>query len=271
VVQTITCPGLNTLQATADAGAWFLLWKREGLVAMDDQAHRLWLRASLPTHSVVAGGLVLLTENLDRELVAVNRADGNEQWRFEAPAEGDGESGRRSQVIPAAFPSVTVVGDRVIVLTMNFRVFVLSLATGEVIAQAKPAFPGWYVVTDRSIFFKQAFGLSEFDHRELKEVDRIQYRAEVEPLYKGQQVTVNAFCLSEQSVIWTTMHGALMGVSRKPGVDGRRATWCYEIPGGVMPLAEAPVAYGDYLYFTNKGQEPELLCFESASRSSDGL
>lgn len=232
------------------------------LTALNWDGQVIWKRETLPTHVRLREESVLITEKLDRLLVCLKAGTGDELWRFEAP-EGQGDVGRRSQIIPPGFPSVTVVGDRVIVLTMGFRIFILSLETGEVLAQTKPPFPGSYVVTETSIFFKQAFGLSEFNHRELKEVDRIEYRAEIEPLYKGNQTTVNAFCLSEESVIWTTMHGALMGVSRRPGPDGKRVTWCQEIPGAIMPLAEAPVVYGDYLYFTKKGENPELLCFRS--------
>ncbi len=224
-----------------------------------------WKRKTLPTHVRLSAGVVLLTEGFDRVLLCLDARTGDVRWRFEAPPEAEGDAGRRSQVIPAGFPSVTVVGDRVIVLTISFRVFILSLVTGEIIAQAKPPFSGWYVVTDSSIFFKQAFGLSEFDHRELREVDRIEYQAEVEPLYGDRQVSVNAFCLSEESVIWTTMHGALMGVSRKPVQSERRVTWCHDLPGALMPLAEAPVVHGGYLYFTKKGEHPELLCFEGSA------
>jgi hypothetical protein len=34
-----------------------------------------------------------------------------------------------------------------------------------------------------------------------------------------------------------------------------------------MPLGDAPVAYDDYLYFTKKGENPELLCFRSSETS----
>ncbi len=224
----------------------------------------LWRRETLPGHVLVASDRVLITEKRDRQLACLDAQVGTELWRFEAPPEGEEDAGRRSQIIPAGSPSVTVVGEHVIVLTMNFRVIILSLETGEVLGQARAPYPGWYVVTDSSVFFKQAFGLSEFDHRVLKEIDRIEYRAEVEPLYQGKQISVNAFCISEESVIWTTMHGALMGISRKPGPDGERVTWCHEVPGALMPLAEAPVVYGDHLYLTKKGENPELLCFKGS-------
>lgn len=241
-----------------------LIVRREGfLTAIQWDGSVIWKRETLPSHIRLSGQRLLLTERFDRQLVCLDASSGAERWCFEAPPEGKGDDALRSQIIPAGFPSVTVVGDRVIVLTMGFRIFVLLLETGEVLSRAKPPFAGWYLVTDTSIFFKQAFGLSEFDHRELKEVDRIEYRADVEPLYQGRQVSVNAFCLSEESVIWTTGHGALMGVSRKPGPDGRRVTWSHEIPGAIMPFAEPPTLHGNYLYFTKKGTNPELLCFRS--------
>ena len=75
---------------------------------------------------------------------------------------------------------------------------------------------------------------------------------------------MNAFWLSEESVIWTTMHGALMAASRKPGPDGKRLTWCEEIPDALMPIAEPPIGHGDYLYLTRKGENPELYCYKSS-------
>lgn len=232
--------------------------------AIDWEGRILWNREATPGHVVSCGDRLIVSENLERRLVCIDARTGSEIWQFEATPEGAGDDAHRSQVILTGFPSVRVTGSRVVVITMNFRVFVLSLDTGRILNQGRPSSSGCYEVTESSIFFKQPFGLSEFDHREFKEVARIEYEADVAPLYKGRQATVNAFCLTEESVIWTTMHGALMGVSRKPGPDGRRATWCEEIPGALMPLAEAPIPYGDYLYFTKKGSDPELLCFRGS-------
>ncbi len=232
--------------------------------AIDWEGRVLWSREATPGHVVSGGDRLILSENFERRLVCIDAKTGAVIWQFEAPPQGAGDEARRSQVIAAGFPSVRVAGSRVVVITMNFRVFVLSVDSGKILDLGRPTFVGCYEVTESSIFFKQPFGLSEFDHRSLKEVDRVEYETAVAPLYRGMQPTVNAFCLTEESVVWTTMHGALMGVSRKPGPDGRRVTWCEEIPGALMPLAEAPVPHGDYLYYTKKGDKPELLCFRSS-------
>lgn len=213
---------------------------------------------------MTADDQVLLSDNFERRLLCVDARTGAERWSFEATARGVGDVGRRSQIMPAGLPSVTIVGDRVIVITLGGRVVVLALATGDVIAEALVPYAGCYAVTDTSIFFKQAFRMAEFDHRTMVEVDRLEYRADVEPLYGRNEPTVNAVCISDASVVWTTMHGALMAVSRKPGQSGKHTVWSELIPGALMPLGDAPVTYDRYLYFTKRGEAPELLCFRGA-------
>jgi hypothetical protein len=190
-------------------------------------------------------------------------------WDFEPPGRDPSKKVLDQwNRIGTGFPSVVVVGDRVIVTTLDCQVYALSVETGELLAHGRPPFRGAYQVTERSVFFKQAFGLSEFDHREMREVDRIEYRAEVEPLYRGTRPTANAFWLNKESVIWTTMHGALMGVSRKPEAGGRRRVWLEEIPGAIMPIAQSPVGYNGYLYYAAASNELDgpmgLYCYKGS-------
>jgi hypothetical protein len=211
-------------------------------------------------------GLYLVTEDLARTLVCLDAQTGEVHWTFQVPDDRPPSGPMRADRAPfivSGLPSVAVVGEEVLVLSTSPTAPVrrLSLKTGELLAAARPPIWGVYVVTERSIFFKQAFALSEFDHREMREVDRLEYRAEVEPLYKGQDRMVCGMCLTEESVVWTTMQGALMGVSRKRGPDGRRVTWTDHV-GGLIPLGVPPVAFGDYLYYASRAGDG-LRCYRS--------
>jgi hypothetical protein len=163
---------------------------------------------------------------------------------------------------------VVVVGERVLVYPMTGLVYILSLGDGTVLAEVRPPFQGLKLTTERSIFFMSSAGLSEFDHRDLREVDRIDYRECVEPLYKGNRPTVAGYTLTEESVIWCASHGALMGVSRRPGPDGRRATWVHEGLGS-PPIAATPLVFGDHLYWVDHSPQYPLLCFRSVGAAAE--
>ncbi len=196
------------------------------------------------------GERYLIATESGLRLRCLDAVTGKLVWEFEPP--GDELARKpldRGNRIGTGFPSVAIAGDRVIVTTIEGKVHALSGETGELLAVETPPFRGPYLLTDTAVFFLQAFGLSEFDHREMREVERIEFRSEVEPLYQGNRPTVNAFWLTEESVIWTTMHGALMAVSRRPGPGNRRRTWMEDL-GALMPIGVSPLGWGDYLYYS---------------------
>lgn len=203
-------------------------------------------------------GLLFFVEDQGRRASCVAIESGETVWSW-APA-GAVKAGAR---ICTGFPGLVALDSGVLVRLWDGRMFLLGVSDGREIIAGHEREAGAFLVDSSSVFFKHPFGLVEFDYTQMREVRRIDYRIDVEPLYGGNAPTVNAFCLTEESVIWTTMHGVLMGVSRRPGPDGKRVTWKYEVPGAIMPIAEPPVAWGDYLYFTKKGENPELLCFKS--------
>jgi outer membrane protein assembly factor BamB len=248
----------------------YLLRFEERMDAIDHEGTLLWQRPNdaQPGPAVTDGRHFLLVDNGDRRLVCLDALTGAELWTFKPPQERGGGGRDDTNVIMTGFPSLAIVGDRVIVIPNSLRVYSLALQTGEVLAAVRPEFRGWYLVTETSIYFKRQFGLSEFDHREMREVDRIEYQSDVEPLYEGNKPTVRAFWVSQESVIWTTACGSIMAVSRRPGPGGRRTVWMERLPNALIPIASPPVSYGDYLYYGDRGGSLLLYCWRSVESAS---
>lgn len=210
----------------------------------------------------------LIDDCLGSILFCVDGRTGRVEWTFELGSEAERNdflAGRkRLKTIKAGFPSVVSVGERIVVVLEDSTVLTLDARTGKVTGRAQPPFPGIHLVTEKSVFFLQAFGLSEFDHGRLKEVDRIEYRAEAEPVYGKAIPYPCAFWLTHESVIWTDLNGLLVGVSRQAGRGGKRDVWHDRPEKAAMPIADFPLAYGDYLYRAEKGDRLGLYCYRSA-------
>jgi outer membrane protein assembly factor BamB len=223
----------------------------------------LWQRELDAASAVVSGRYLLIGELFPRKLFCFDVHDGTLEWTFEIPAGRE----HRDNELATGEPCVTVVGDRVLAVTHDRRLFALALETGELLAWTRPEFVGWFQVTDEVIYFLQPFGYSVFDHGTMQERHRMEYEAEVRPLYGARPISFNGACITQDAVIWTTMHETLMGISRLPDLDGRRRTWTYQTPG-INPLARAPVVAGDYLYHPTFGERPGMLCFRGATLAS---
>jgi hypothetical protein len=218
---------------------------------------------------IPTAGISLVTGKLNESLIAVDEFSGDVLWRFSAPKTGDRSSRDSTNHICAGYPGLVPIGERVLVTVLDGRVFSLDRRTGEVLSQGRTPVNGSFQVTPTSIFFAQPFCFSEFDHREMREVNRIEYRDEVQPLYGNHAPTLNAFCFSEEAVVWTTMHGALMGISREPCSPGKRTTWIEQKAHVLMPLAVPPLIWGNYMYFRQTSDSVEypcgLLCYRGSS------
>jgi len=236
--------------------------------AFDWSGCSLWRHSSCGT-VIPTPGICLIRENLGESLVGLDDSTGTLIWRFSAAKSGDRDGRDTSNEIWGGYPSVVVLGDRVLVVVVDGRVFSLDRRTGEVLSQGRTPVNGSFQVTPTSIFFAQPFCFSEFDHREMREVNRIEYRDEVQPLYGNHAPTLNAFCFSEEAVIWTTMHGALMGVSREPCFPGKRTTWIEQKAHVLMPLAVPPLIWGNHMYFRQTSDSVEypcgLICYRGSS------
>jgi hypothetical protein len=236
--------------------------------AFDWSGKSLWRHGSFGS-IIPTPGICLIRENLGESLAALAESSGNLLWRFSASKTGDRGPRDISNEISSGLPSVVVLGDRVIVIVVDGRVFSLDRRTGEVLSQGRTPVNGSFQVTATSIFFAQPFCFSEFDHRLMCEVNRLEYREHVEPLYGKQPRTLNAFCFSEESIIWTTGHGALLGISRKDSSLGKRATWMDQKNDVLMPMATPPLILGGYLYYRRMGTSTApacgLLCYRGSS------
>lgn len=248
--------------------------RRRLFEAIDREAKVLWSRASDLGHVTSTEDRFLITGMADgylhRVLHCLDAATGQCLWTSRPWAVAGLSLSDGSSELAAGFPSVAIVGDRVIV-TLRDRVIALSLESGEVLASGRPPFLGAHLVSETATFFKGPFALSVFDHREMCEIDRIEYRPDVEPLYQGRAPSVTGFWLTQQSVVWTTMHGDLMAVSRELTHEGR-AVWIDTVPNAIMPIGVSPVAHGNFLYLTllsRRNEDLSILCWESTSSIGD--
>jgi len=255
------CQGLSTdtaapLIRSLERASLNLLWERSGFGSCTSAEQKY-----------------LLDDERRTVLRCVDAKTGNVEWTFEVAPDAGRAAFRdgQKQLVPirAGFPSVVAVDKRVIVVLEDSTVCSLELATGKLLARARPPFSGIHLVTETSVFFLQASGLSEFDHRTMKEVGRIEYGRDVEALYGKEHPYACAFWLTEESVIWTTLNGVLIGVSRKTDKSGKRVVWSDRPEKAVMPIGEFPLAYGDYLYRAEKGDRLGLYCYRSASPRAD--
>jgi len=243
----------------------YLLAGGAGVDAVDLSGTFLWRHDAPVGHALAAQDRFIVSEDLERTLVCLDANRGQVVWRFIPPPMGGGDSARRSQTMPMGFPSVTVSGGRLVAITMDFRVFVLSLQSGEVLLSSSVSATGVPALTAESIFFIAPHGYVEITRDSLTEVVRADYRDEVAPLYGSHHLTINAACVHDAAIVWTTMDGAVMAIERDK-IDGRWKVWSDEVPDALMPLGIAPQAHDGHVYVAHRGPNPELLCYESVAR-----
>jgi len=255
-----TAKGPNgTIQAVTDSIVLLYVAGETAYQAIDRAGQVLWSHSCGPWLATSSGESILIAEDFGRRLRCIGALTGSTTWVFDVPPR-DGPGPQQHEIV-IGDPGVAVVEREVVVTLRDGRVLVLDLEDGELLRTGEPPLFGNFVVTHDSMYFQQPFTLSQYDHRRMTEVSRLEYQKDVAPLYRDQPATSNAFCLSERAIIWTTMHGALMGISRELK-EGRRAAWSDEIPGSVMPFAVPPVIYGNYLYYSPMGREMPLLVWE---------
>jgi hypothetical protein len=237
------------------------------LETIDRAGKVLWRIENEGSRGVVANTAdrLIALRDFSYRLSCLSVANGEPLWDFQAKAEyGGGEGDDSAQVI-----EVAVVGNRVVAVVRNARVFSLSLETGEILKAGRAEFVGIPRISGTSVFFVQPGGYSEFSHLEMAEVSRDEYRDLIPSLYKGPP-TVHAFVLTTESLVWTTREGALMGVGRD--MKKPRTVWRHLIPGSLMPILRHPFVYRDALYFESTGLVQEarrLVRFVSAGAGKE--
>ncbi len=234
------------LVSRPDRGVWAVDW--DGKVA--------WERAQRGQLVVaVRADAFYVTENLDRRLSCVEAATGRVRWSR--------EFGVR---VVSWGSGVVALEQALLVRTHDGRMLRLELVDGSIVDEYRLPASGLVQVTEDEVFVKWPFECATYDHS-LRERERLTYRSEIEPAYAGQRPTVNAFCVTEKALFWTTMGSTLMGVSRRC-MGPARTAWSFPVPGAIMPIAEPPVAREPYLYLRRKSEDSELLCFRADNPSA---
>ncbi len=251
----------GTIQAVTESVVLLYVSGDTAYHAIDRTGRVLWRHSCGPWLARSSGQRILIAEEFGRRLRCIRAETGSTSWLFEVPPRGGG--GPQQNEIVIGDPGVAIVEQEVIVTLRDGRVLVLDLEGGELLRAGEPPAFGNFVVTRDWLYFQQPYALSQYDYRQMAEVSRIEYEREIAPLYRNQPATSNAFCLSEHAIIWTTMHGALLGVSRE-STGNRRAAWSDDLHGYLMPFAVPPVVYGNYLYYSPMGNEMPLLVWESS-------
>lgn len=253
-------------------GDLLLLYGSGNLQAIDITGRRIWQQEIDSAPLARDDNLLVARHTSSNTIGCLDLTTGEERWRRSLPPEqGTRDYAMASSRVIGGEPSLAIVGDRVLAIPQNhMRVFSLSLDNGEIIDVGRAPFRArYFVVTEDFVYLKDDFRLSTFDHREMKEVDRIEFKKEVEPLYAGEtRVTSNAFCLTEKTIFWNTSNGALVGLSRTCDDQGQRVIWVEQIPGALTPESLPPICFRDNLYFNNWGYPPQLICYQAAAPSS---
>jgi hypothetical protein len=239
------------------------------LVAIDRESFApIWKHTALSPQNTSFGERYLIQDKLATILRCLDAGTGEVLWHVDLSESRFWEKRQAPPPEPLkivqGYPSVVVVGDRVLVVLNDARVCVLDPESGEVLDIVRTGIEAprgvvrpMHLITDTSIFYLHAFGMVEFDHRSMKEASRIEFRKEVEPHYaKVRGIPYPcAFWLSAESVIWTNLSGLLIGISREPGKDGSRTVWADWMPGALVPIAQFPLAFGEYIYFSEYGEK----------------
>jgi len=244
----------------------FAIWESRAnrLVCVARNGVERWSRTGLPTQVVSTSDHVVVAEDRGAAVTCVDAETGGETWRFAA---ADGRSMLDGNIV-AGYPSLAVVDDKVLLVSFD-RLRVLRLDDGRLEADVRPPIGGAFFVSTSSVFFHNGSVISEFDHRRFIEVDRLECAKELDALYGTQRHTVNGMWVTKASILWSTMHGALMGVARRRAAGGL-VTWSHDV-GGIMAISVPPRTTDDYLYYTrvsgNTAREADwgdLQCFGSA-------
>lgn len=260
-----------------------LVWMPVGqtggdVAAIDRESYApLWKHAALGQHTSF-GERYLIQDKLATILRCLDAASGEVLWHVDFSESRFWEKRQAPPLEPLkivqGYPSVVVVDDRLLVVLNDTRLCVLAPDSGEVLDLVRPGIEAprgfvrpMHLITETSIFYLHAFGMVEFDHRSMKQVSRIDFQREVEPHYaKAKGIPYPcAFWLSEESVIWTNMSGLLIGVSRTAGRNGTRTVWADWMPGALVPVAQFPLAFGEYIYFPEYGEKKVgLHCYRGS-------
>lgn len=240
--------------------ACVVTWTEGELVVTEWSGRVRWRRSSLPNHVLLDGERTFLVDEIGCRLVCLDSTSGADKWELRAPEERK----QPTDWFLAGFPSIAIVRGHLIVIGRDGRVQVVDRETGAIKAMVMPPYIGSFLVSETSVYFFRLSGWSELDLTTLRETARQEYDAEV--AHMQGRVLPAAYWISEESVLWTTLGGQVMGVSRFPDESGKRVWWSDDLKS-TLAIAEPPVHEGGYLYVGTKGRPGsagELICYRSA-------
>jgi hypothetical protein len=248
----------GSLQA-ADEGC-VVAWTEGELVVTEWTGRVRWRRKTLPNHVLLDGARMFLVEAVGCRLVCLDSMTGAEKWDLRAPEE------RRQPTdwLLAGFPSVAVVGERLILIGRDGRVQLVEPGTGTITATTMPRHVGSFLVSESAVYFFSRSGWSALDVSTLTETAQQEYGTDVVQVQGG--VLPAAYWISDESVLWTTLSGQVMGVSRYPDERGKRIWWSDDLKS-TLAIGEPPVHESGYLYVGTKGRggsAGEIVCYRSA-------
>lgn len=224
--------------------------------------------SSYPFAGAIVNGkdFFLMKADWGERLIAISTKDGAVRWEFRA--EGPATASiPQPHKIGGGRPSAVPLDEEVLVSTLDGRIFLLDSGTGQIKRQGHLVHGGECLVTTKSIFCATEDYLAEFDHHKMKEIKLIDFSRDSRPLYGKAAPTLNGFCLTKESLIWTTMHGALMAISLRKSSNGHHRTWSEDLKC-IMPIAVSPVCWKNYLYVKDHpptlARSGRLLCYQGA-------
>jgi hypothetical protein len=202
---------------------------------------------------------------------ALDASSGKDLWQFEAEQTGDRGLQDRSNVLTSGLPSVVDMDGQLLTIVGDGRVFKRDPSTGELIKQGQTPFRGPFQVTKESIFiFNKLVGeFTEYNHQLMQEVDRQDLKKEMQRLFRKELPTINSLLVSEESIIWTTMSGKIMGTERRSQPGKERLVWSDYLGPVLMPLGIPPRIGAGYMYYSAISLKPEvkkgLVCYQASS------
>jgi len=211
----------------------------------------LWTWEGTSRRATPIGERYLLAEPSGHAVSCRDALDGKVLWTTQPVEYRPDWRGVRG--ISNAFPSVVHVNGRVVIVTRDGQVSVLSPSTGGILKRRKVVqFSEAHLVTQRAVFFFDGETLVEVELARLDEVGRVNLSHVLRPLYGSRSPSVCGFLVTRDSVLWTTRQGSLMAASRRRSARSQQQVYSEDCQG-LFVVGEAPLAWADFVYVRDSG------------------
>jgi hypothetical protein len=246
------CHSAATLVGASNHGFLLMSVADRALLAFDWSAKNVWTWKHEKTCDILATQNAYVIVDGETKLHVLEAGSGRELWMFEAEKTGDKGPRDNSNVLTPAFPSVVELNKHLMLRYGDGRVFKFELSTGELIKHGRTPVRGAYQVSRDTIFILDqiAGDFAEYNHLLMEEVRRENLHKEIAHMFKKELVMINALLVTEESIIWTTMYGTLMGLERYAKPGKKRVGWQDPLGNVPMSIGVPPKALGRYMYFS---------------------